>query len=218
MKIAKELRQAILHGKLGPLSRLNVSAIAEQLQVSRTPVKEAIHKLEQEGLVAIQPNGGAVVVELSPQDIEIIYTVRSMLEGLAARIAAQHLTAEELRVLGDILDEAKLYASKGRMREVAERNRRFHRLIYLSSKSAPLCKMISTLTEQLDGLRVSSLEVPGRVRKAEEEHHAILRALETRDSEAAERLMREHIYMTGYKLIRLPEGELSARAGAAGEE
>lgn len=158
IKIAKELRQAILHGKFGSRSRLNVSAIAEQLQVSRTPVKEAIHKLEQEGLVAIPPNGGAVVVELSPQDIEIIYTVRSMLEGLAARI----VTAEELRMLSDILDEATLYASKRRMCQVAERNRRFHRVIYRGSKSVPLSKMISTVTEQLDGLRVSSLEVPGR--------------------------------------------------------
>jgi DNA-binding GntR family transcriptional regulator len=187
---------------------LNVSAIAKRLRVSRTPVKEAVHKLEQEGLVTILPGGGAVVVQLSERDIEIIYTVRSMLEGLAARIAAQNLTGDELSLLGDILDEAELYALKGRLGEVAERNRRFHRLICLGAKSALLSKMIATLTEQLEGLRESSLEVTGRAAKAQEEHRAILRALEARDGEGAERLMREHIYNTGYRSLYVARAEL----------
>jgi DNA-binding GntR family transcriptional regulator len=207
-KVFTALREAILNGSLKPGQNLIETKLAEEMGVSRTPIREAIRKLELEGLVSSVPNKGVVVKGISVQDVNDIYTIRFCLEGLAARWAVARVTEEELAKLEENLDLMEFYTKRNDLTQVNSKNTEFHETIFRATKSKPLRQILSSLQEHVQRARTASLQVPGRPEKALSEHRAIFEAFKKRDAEAAEHLITLHIKNSRDNLLKnKKEGE-----------
>ncbi|MBC7342478.1 MAG: GntR family transcriptional regulator [Clostridia bacterium] len=187
------LRRQILKGKYAPGERLIEEDIAGELGVSRTPVREAIRKLELEGLAEHIPRRGAIVRELSIQDANEIYSIRSVLEGFAARLAAETITEEELRAFDELLASMKRCIEVGDESEEALYHDRFHAMLYKASHNRRLERILLDYIAYLNMFRQVALRNPGRILRTLEEHEQIVRAIAMHDGELAERRAREHV-------------------------
>ena len=136
-KIYHRLKNAILDGVYKPGESLIEMKLAKELGVSRTPIREAIRQLELEGLVSSIPNKGVVVEGVTMQDVEDIYDIRKMIEGLAARWAAEKITDEQLKELKDILDLMEFFTDKENVEKFSELDSKFHEIIFKASNSRP---------------------------------------------------------------------------------
>ncbi|HHV72097.1 MAG TPA: GntR family transcriptional regulator [Clostridia bacterium] len=192
-RVFKQLSDQILNGEYKPGESLVETKLAKELGVSRTPIREALRQLELEGLVVSIPNKGVFVRGISEQDIEDIYAIRFLVEGLAARWAAEKITEEELNELKETVDLMEFYISKGDMDRVFELDTKFHDLIYSASKSRPLCFVLGSLHNFVQRARVGSVKVPGRADKTLIEHRSIVQAFENRDPDAAEKALTNHV-------------------------
>ncbi len=187
------LREAIISGSLPPSERLMEIQLAEEMGVSRTPVREAIRKLELEGLVVMIPRKGAYVAGMSIKDIVDVFEIRGALEGLAAELASERVTDEELESMERYLVKISEEIESGDLSKVVETDTDFHTLIYKASRNARLSQIISNLREQIQRFRTTSLSFPGRMKIALEEHRKIVEAISSRDGELARKLAQEHI-------------------------
>lgn len=190
------LRQAILDGSIPPGERLVESELAETLNVSRMPVREAIRKLEAEGLVEHQPRKGAVVKAFSEEDILEIYTLREAMEALAAVQAVRRATEEEIRRLEKAMDEIDRLCDLGEKAdaaEVFEANRVFSEGVIAACHMPRLIQVINTYKEYLERFRRVTLADSSRRELVRREHRGILEAIRDRDEKRAEALTREHI-------------------------
>lgn len=192
-QVFKEIEQAILNGAFAPGDSLAEIRLSVELGVSRTPVREALRQLELEGLVTNVPNKGAVVVGISEKDVDDIYTIRSYIEALAAKWAAQQVTDEEIGGLREIVELQEYYVSRGDSLQVWHLDSRFHELIYEYCRSRPLRQTLSALHHIIQNARALSFKTAGRAEVAVQEHRNILEAIAARDSDAAEALTAEHI-------------------------
>jgi len=192
-RVFAQIEDDILNGKYLPGESLTETRLSDELGVSRTPVREAIRQLELEGLVQSIPNKGAIVKGVSVQDIDDIYTIRMMIEGLAARWAAEKITFEELEQLREAIELEEFYTNKNDVQHLLQFDSTFHKIIFRASKSKPLMHMLTTFHHYVQKARNVSLEAPGRARKVLEEHQAILQAIIDKDSDKAEKLTTEHI-------------------------
>ncbi|MTI83335.1 MAG: GntR family transcriptional regulator [Firmicutes bacterium] len=191
--VFESLREAIIHGTLRPGERLMELQLAEQMGVSRTPVREAIRKLELEGFVVMVPRKGAYVSGISVKDIIDIFEVRASLESLAAGLAAERITEEELDQLERALFQIQEVSMGDNIGVVAEKDASFHALLFRSSRNQRLVAMITHLQEQIQRFRTTSLAVPGRTKHAVAEHKNIVDAIGERNAELAQALAREHV-------------------------
>lgn len=191
--VFESLREAIIVGKLSPGERLMEIQMAEEMGVSRTPVREAIRKLELEGLVVMLPRKGAYVAGLSLKDITDVFEIRGALEGLAAELAAERITEEELEGLERYLVKISEESETGNLSKVVETDTDFHSLIYSASRNQRLSQIINNLREQIQRFRTTSLAYPGRMKVAVEEHRKIVEAISARDGELARKLAHEHM-------------------------
>jgi DNA-binding GntR family transcriptional regulator len=196
------IEEAVLNGKYAPGESLTESRLAGELGVSRTPIREALTQLEHEGLVQLVPNKGAVVTGISQKDIQDIYAIRMMIEGLAARWAAENIGEEELRELQEAIDLEEFYTSKGDIGRLMSLDSNFHQLLYRASKSKPLQYMLHTFHHYIQRARSQSIAAPGRAQLALEEHKAILQAIRKRDGDRAERITVEHIRKASLNLLK----------------
>jgi DNA-binding GntR family transcriptional regulator len=187
------LRQAIVRGDILPGTRLVESRIAGAQGISRTPVREAIHKLERERFIARLPHGGFSVLGLDRQDIVETFGIRSVLEGYAARLAAINYEADELDSLEAAIDEFEHLLEKKQLKRLPEVNTRFHDLLYALSRSPRLVGMIAALQDQIFRFRQIILRDERQARISNEDHRLILDRIRRRDADGAERLVREHI-------------------------
>ncbi|MGM9526164.1 MAG: GntR family transcriptional regulator [Peptococcaceae bacterium] len=194
--VFETLRDAIITQVLKPGERLMEIQLADEMGVSRTPVREAIRKLELEGLVVMVPRKGAYVAGVSMKDIHEVYEVRSALEMLAVTLAAERITEEEL----DALERQVLRESEEEDRQdgsdldnIIYIDSSFHDIIYQAAHNQRLVQFVNILQEQLQRFRAASLARPGRSKTALEEHKQIVEALSDRNGELAARLAREHI-------------------------
>lgn len=185
-RILEELRQ----GRLAPGDRLRETELAGRFGVSRTPVREAIRRLEAEGIVAHVPRRGATVRRLSRAEIAELYEMRAVLEGTAARLAARAATDFEL---GDLEDLNRRFAAAEGAGEAVRLNRLFHAALLDSARNRFLASSMRSLRNSLTMLGPTTLSRADRTEKAAGEHAAVLMALEGRDGEAAEGAMRAHI-------------------------
>lgn len=192
-QVFKEIELAILNGAFAPGDSLTELRLSADLGVSRTPVREALRQLELEGLVRTIPNKGAVVVGVSEKDIDDIYTIRTHIEGLAARWAADHITDEEIATLCEIVELQEFYVSRGDTIQVWHLDSRFHELIYECCRSRPLKHTLSSFHHYIQKARALSFKTAGRAKVAVQEHRDILEAIAKRDASAAECLTAEHI-------------------------
>lgn len=191
--VFKELEKDILDGKIPSGESLTELKLSNELGVSRTPVREAIIQLEQEGLVKITPNKGAVVLGVTNKDIEDIYTIRSYIEGLASKWAAEKISDEEIQRLQETTDLMEFYISKNSSDNVRDLDYRFHHMIYEFSRSRILEHTLSNYHHIIQRYRQLSFITGDRAIKSIEEHRLILNAIAQRDGEAAEKYTIDHI-------------------------
>ncbi len=191
--VLEALREAILNGTLQPRERLMEIQLADELGVSRTPIREALRKLELEGFIIMVPRKGAYVADFSLRDLEDIFEVRKSLEGLAAELAAERVTEEELVKLEQLLKEKSKAIENNDMQKLLDVDTAFHEKLYEASRNERLRSMISNLREQIERFRIASLQYPGRMKRSLEEHYQILDAIQRRDGETANRLAHAHI-------------------------
>ncbi len=187
------IREAIIDGSLKPRERLMEIQLAEELGVSRTPIREALRKLELEGFIVMVPRKGAYVADISFKDIADVYEIRAALEGLAASLAAERITDEELDEMERCLVGKAEAIANHDMEKLVEADTRFHDAIYRASRNDRLTSMINNLREQIQRFRATSLSVPGRMYQSLEEHRTIIEAIQSRDSQLARQVAYEHI-------------------------
>ena len=154
------LREAILKGELKPGERLMGLQLASKLGVSRTPIREAIRMLEQEGLAVTMPRKGAEVAKMTLKDMEDVLEVREALDELAAKIACKKISDEQLANLKTIKDEFKRSMDSGDVKKIAEEDVKFHDAIYEATNNAKLVSMMNNIREQMYRYRVEYLKDP----------------------------------------------------------
>ncbi len=202
------IKEAILTGRLKPGERLMEVQLAEEMGVSRTPVREAIRKLELEGLVVMVPRKGAYVSGLTLKDAAEVFEIRSSLEGLAAALAAERITDDEIKTLDEILNDIAKAREEGDAETIVKKDMEFHQNLFKASRNKRLAQIIYNLKEQIDRFRIQSLSNPDRVKKLLSEHKAILDAIKKGDAESAERLAKAHIYESEYNVMNMLRKEM----------
>ena len=188
----ESLRAAILDGTLGPGSPLREAEVAERLGVSRTPIREALRRLEVQGLATRASSGGAVVGEVSSRLIEEAFELRKVLEGYATRLAASTITPEAATALAAIIDEAEQAISRGDWERLTALNDRFHEQIQDIAGNRVLRRAMQSLREQTPAFRAFALGPEQRQREFVAEHRELLRALVAHDAAQAEALAIQH--------------------------
>ncbi len=187
------LRQAILKGELAPGERLMEIQLAERLGVSRTPIREAIRKLELEGLVLMVPRKGAEVAKISEKSLRDVLEVRRSLEELAIELACQRMTPESVEELEKKQEEFKQAVENGNAMEIAETDEAYHDVIYKGTCNDRLVQMINNLREQMYRYRLEYIKDEDKRQVLLLEHDNILRAVRHRKVQEAKEAMREHI-------------------------
>ena len=200
--VFQTLRQAILKGELQPGERLMEIKLADRLGVSRTPIREAIRKLELEGLVVMVPRKGAAVANITEKDTKDVLEVRRTLEMFAVEVACERITAEQLEQLKKA---AKAFeASKGSMDviRIAETDMQFHEVIYEATQNERLVQMLNNLRENMYRYRIEYLKDPNYYDSLMREHREILEAIVAGDKQRARACMESHIDQQQHAVIR----------------
>lgn len=187
------LRTAILKGELPPQTRLVEAELSEKLGVSRGPVREALSRLEQEGLVEGLPRRGTVVVGLTDDDIREVFAMRILLESYGARLAAEKATDDEIASLQARLDEMVELAGQGQVRDLGERDIEFHRLVLMATKNRRLLSTWEPLAGTARTMLVITEGVYHDQRGPLDQHQRLVDAIRRHDPDGAERIMREHM-------------------------
>ena len=187
------LRQAILRGELKPGERLMEIQLANKLGVSRTPIREAIRKLELEGLVLMIPRKGAEVAEITEKNMRDVLEVRKALEELAVQLACEKITAEEIEEMKKAAEEFRMILKNKDITEIAEADVRFHDIIYMATDNQKLIHLLNKLREQMYRYRVEYLKKKECYPQLLREHQAIIEAIEKSNKETASEIMGQHI-------------------------
>lgn len=191
--IFEKIREDILNGRYASGDKLVEIKLADELGVSRTPVREALKQLELDGLVDNIPNRGVVVKGISKEDIDDILTIRLCIEGLVGRWAAERILDHEIKELEEIFDLMEFYSHKGDVDKLFELNTKFHETLYQTTKSRYLESVLNDFQLFIKSARNSSLKVKGRMEHALEEHRAIVSALRNHDVEGTQKALVAHI-------------------------
>lgn len=191
--VFENIRTAIQSGELRPGERLMEVQLAESLGVSRTPVREAIRKLEKAGLVTITPRRGVYVAEISLEDTENILEIRGCLEGKAAELAAIRMTADQKQELKNCLEAFVAHMKANRMKEALREDLQFHLIIRKASKNQQLIQILEDLSEQVNRFRMVYLKDAAEAPSLPEEHAKLLQALLDENPKAARKAMEAHM-------------------------
>ena len=166
--------------------------LSEQLGVSRTPIREALRRLEQENIISMTTKG-AMIIGISPDDIEAIYEIRERIEGYAARRAATMASEEEIKALADIVDLQGFYIQKEDAQQIMDCDSKFHRALYSMSNSVPLYSTLTELHKKVIKFRRVSVEMSERAKSSYGEHRAIYEAIASHNGDLSEALTTEHV-------------------------
>lgn len=201
--IAEKIKKDIVYGRIKRGSKLSTRKISEELNVSRTPVREAIRRLESEGLIALLPRRGFVVKEYDLDEIKEIYQVRKILESEAIRCACINMIIEELDNIENISKELneELKKQPSNLFKIQEINKRFHFSIYCVCHNKTLCNIIENLWYKSFGLLITIFSAPHRREEIPIEHQAIIAALKTGKPDEAVKALRDHMRETKSILI-----------------
>lgn len=209
MKNQKDAYQLILNaidtGMYKPGDRLVESELADRFKVSRTPIREALQRLETQALLA-RDGRSLIVASLDHNQLAELYEVRAELEGLAAQLAAQHATPEEVRVLYDMIATDRTYTDDPA--RLSQANRRFHNQIHLASRNRYLINQLEMVHRSMALLTSSALAVEGRSEQTLDEHQAIVEAIERRDGMAANKAIKTHLSFAFETRLKIDAGEV----------
>ena len=192
-KVFQQLKNSILAGEFENGAELREIALAKKLGVSRTPVREALRQLEQEGLEEIYPNRGAYVQGITYKDVEDIFRIRARLEGLCAEMAVSSITHEQLDKLDEIILLSKFYEEKKDMEHLLKMDSQFHEVLFESCGSKMLEHQLKDYHQYVQKARLRSLKRQERAKKSTQEHEEILLAIKDRDAKRADELATRHI-------------------------
>jgi DNA-binding GntR family transcriptional regulator len=212
--VIEVLRAAILSGELEPGARVLQDELAERLEVSSTPVREALRQLVAEGILSYSPHKGVQVAEVNLNDVQGIYLIRGAVEALATRLAVPRLTRADIQQLQTIQANLESLVAEGELRALRKLNQEFHMLIYAAAGIPQLSQIIRNLWTQFpwDTLHV----LPGRAAMSAREHRQIILDIEDGDAEAASQHMQTHIEhgVTALSEYLLQRQQASAASGA----
>lgn len=201
------LRNAILNGELKPGERLMEIALAEQLGVSRTPVREAIRKLELENFVEMIPRKGAYVAELKAKDILDILEIRALLEGFAAASAAEKMTDDEVKLLTSTVEKFEKAVTKQDRQGMIDHDNRFHDLIFQATRNNKLIDIVNSLQDQFQRFRVIYFNEFDDFNDLQSGHREIYDAILKHDKSIARSQAEEHIFMVKDSVMRWKNSE-----------
>jgi len=199
--------EAIDGGTYRPGDRLVESELADRFGVSRTPIREALQRLETQSLLT-RDGRSLIVASLDHNQLAELYVVRGTLEGLAARLAARHATPEEVRVLRDMLEADRALVNDPKA--LSRANRRFHKQIHLASHNRFLVQQLDLVHRSMALLATTSLAAEGRSRDTLAEHEEIVRAIEAGDGDAADKALRDHISKAFVTRLKLDAAKVQA--------
>jgi len=191
----QQLKEMVVSGEVSQEKPLVERTISKKLNMSRTPIKHAISRLHQEGLIRVVPRHGVFPIIITYAEYKNITELREVLEGLATRLAVDHFSNAKLRELKDIFDNLGDFrdVDKVNHNEFALANVAFHRSILEHSNNPKLIKTVKSLYDHLNLVRLKTIEMTGRRIQSADEHEAIIEALEGRNADQAEKAMRAHI-------------------------
>ena len=196
-KVYQYLRDRIAEGFYHTGDTLIEMQVASELGVSRTPVREALKKLELEDLVASHPNRGVIVKGFTEQDYDDAFAIRCLLEGQAAYWAAERISASQLQELANIVDLMEFYTVRKDAARLAHLDNQFHEIVYQASCSRTILHVMPSLHHSILSARQASLTDPGRAEESLSEHREILDALSRHDADLAKARMEEHVETAG---------------------
>jgi DNA-binding GntR family transcriptional regulator len=199
----EQLEDGILNGSIVPGENLNEIKLSQELGVSRTPIREAIRMLEQKNLVRLVPNKGAVVLGVDRKALLDVYAMRTYIEGLASRWAAENIDDGKRKKLREIVDLQEFYYIKSYEDQISEMDSRFHETIFSYCESRRLEHMLRDLHHMIQRYRKQSIEEAGRTANAIAEHRLILEAICGGDGDEAEKQTVIHINNARENLIKL---------------
>lgn len=191
--IFEKIREDVLNGRYETGEKIVEAKLAEELGVSRTPVREALKQLELDGLVENIPNRGVIVKGISDQDIDDIYTIRMAIEGIAAKWSVERMDPSELQNMLDIYELMEFYTFKKDVDKIFELNTRFHEMIYQATKSRYLEHVLKDFQIFIKSTRNESLKSEGRLEEALAEHKLIVDAFARRDVDSAVEHIVNHV-------------------------
>lgn len=200
----KMIVDAIDAGIYKPGDRLVESELADRFQVSRTPIREALQRLETQSMLA-RDGRSLIVASLDHTQLAELYEVRAELEGLAAQLAAQHATPEEIRVLHDMIASDREIIDQPI--KLSRSNRRFHNQIHLASRNRYLMSQLKLVHRSMALLASTSLAVDGRGEMSLNEHQSIVDAIEARDRDAADKALKKHLSYAFETRLKIDAGE-----------
>jgi len=204
--VFKQLRKEILLGVRKPGEKLVESELAKELGVSRTPVREALHKLEQEGLIQVFPRKYSLVIGITNDCLNEINLIRALLEPAAAKQAVKHLTDEQLAELEELLDQSEYYFRKNDIRNLLRVHDAFHQMIIQASKMPRIIQILENMHDYIVRFRISFLSHPELVERSIREHRKILAAAKSRDAEKVEAIFKEHLFgISEYATVALEQ-------------
>ena len=192
-RVYKNLRTDILTGKIKGGTRLVESNLATDMQVSRTPVREALHKLALEGLLYSIPRAGYIVEEMADSDVQDLFSTRLAIEQMAARIAIEKITENELRQFEDNLKRTDKALETGRTDKMTDWDMEFHGIIYKATRSKSMFQICQTLSEHTLRYRMALIHIPEMARKTSDGHHRIYAAIISKDASKVDDAIRFHL-------------------------
>jgi len=201
-KILETIREAILSGALKPGEKVAEPELAERFGISRTPIREAFRQLESEGYLTVIPRKGAVVAELSEREVEEFYAIKSVLEGYAARMAAEKLSDKELERLESINERLEQLAAQGDVKNFFKVHNEFHDLFIKAAGNEKLHELIGQLVRKFTRSRLTSLSIQGRMQISVEEHKKLIKAFKDHNGEQADFLVKRTAAIGGKLLIQ----------------
>jgi DNA-binding GntR family transcriptional regulator len=192
-EVYESLRKSIIHGKLKAGQRLIEEQLAHQAGISRTPVREAFHKLERDDLVARLPKGGFAVKKFTREDVEEIFGIRSALESYAAFLATLHITPDKIAILEKKIDESEEALEDQDYDKVVQLHTDFHDLLYKSCRSKKLTEMINNFSDYFYRYRAALLRLETGFKSSIEDHRRMIEAMKKKNPRLVERLVRNHL-------------------------
>ena len=192
-EVYQSLKKSILHGKLKGGQRLIEEQLADQVGISRTPIREAFYKLERDELVTRLPKGGFAVREFTKEDVEEIFGIRSALESYAAYLATLHIAPDKISSLEKKLKESEDALEKGDDDKVVQLHTEFHDLLYKSCKSKKLAEIINSFRDYFYRYRSALLHIENGISTSNKDHRQMLEAMKKKNPRLAERLVRKHL-------------------------
>lgn len=200
-QIVSSLRESIIQGELSPGQKLTEPELAEKLGISRTPIREAFRQLESEGFLTVIPRRGAVVSRLTRKEIDDFYELKSLLEGYAARMAAERINEKGIEKLRKINEQLVSLAEKEDIETFFHKNEEFHRTFISYCQNEKLQELREHMVQRFTRFRLEALSVPGRLMESVHQHRTIIRALARKDGRLAEAVVLEHALLSGEDLV-----------------